>query len=327
MKSIFPALFATIVGISTCSSVWAQQPSKVPNIGYLAFGTLATEMDRNEALRQGLRELGYTEGKNITIEWRFAEGKLDRFPVLAAELVNLKVDMLVTAGPIATGAAKQATSTIPIVMTQDSDPVGAGFVASLARPGGNITGLSSYAPELSGKRLEILKEITPRLSRVAVLGTWSVPGFAEMKKGLDLAAKALKLQLQYLDVRDAQEIESAFQAAVKARADAVITLTSGVLVAHRPETAELAVKHRLPAIYHFSSFVEDGGLMFYGPNVFDLSRRAATYVDKILKGRTPADLPVEQPKKFDFFVNLKAAKKIGLTIPPNVLVRADRVIK
>lgn len=325
-RSKFLLLFCSLL-FAPCFSAKAQQPSKAATIGYLAAGALATEMDRNEALRQGLRELGYTEGKNITIEWRFAEGKLDRVPALAAELVNLKVDIIVTGGGAATGAAKQATSTIPIVMTQDSDPVGTGYVASLARPGGHITGLTNYAPELTGKRLEILKEIIPKLSRVAVLGTSTVPGSAEMKKELELAAKALKVQLQYFEVRDAKEIDSAFQAAKKARADAVITLVSAIFVAHRSEIAELAAKHRLPATYHFSSFVEDGGLMFYGPSIVDLSRRAATYVDKILKGRTPAEIPVEQPKKFDFIINLKAAKQIGLTIPPNVLARADRVLK
>ena len=326
MKHTF-AIVITLLPLVLGGAAGAQQPSKIATIGYLAAGALSAEMDRNEALRQGLRELGYTEGKNITIEWRYAEGKLDRVPALAAELVNLKVDIIVTGGTIATGAAKRATSTIPIVMTQDNDPVGSGFVASLARPGGNITGLSTFAPELGGKRLEILKEIIPKLSRVAVLGTSTVPGYAEMKKELELTAKAFKVQLQYLDVRDAKEIETSFEAAKKARADAVITLTSAILVAHRAEIAEMAVKHRLPAIYHFSSFVEDGGLMFYGPNVVDLTRRAPTYVDKILKGRTPADLPVEQPKKFEFIVNLKAAKLIGLTIPPNLLARADKVIK
>ena len=284
-------------------------------------------MDRTETLRQGLRELGYAEGKNITFEWRFAEGKLDRYPALAVELVTLKVDVIVTAGGTATLAAKQATSTIPIVMAQDPDPIGSGFVASLARPGGNITGLSALAPELNGKRLELLKEIIPKLSRVAVLWSSTQPGNAQSLKELELAAKAFGVKLQYLDVISPKDIETAFQAAKKARADAVLSLTSAILVAHRSEIAELALKHRLPATHGNSSFVEEGGLMFYGPNVVDLTRRAATYVDKILKGRTPADLPVEQPQKFEFIINLKAAKQIGLTIPPNVLARADRVLK
>ena len=305
----------------------AQQPSKVASIGYLASGALSAETERTEALRQGLRELGYAEGKNITIEWRFAEGKLDRYPALAVELVNLKVDVIVTAGGAATRTAKQATSTIPIVMAQDPDPIGSGFVASLARPGGNITGLSALAPELNGKRLELLKEIIPKLSRVAVLWSSTQPGNAQSLKELELAAKAFGVKLQYLDVISPKDIETAFQAAKKARADAVLTLTSAILTRHRSEIAELALKHRLPATHGFSSFAEDGGLMFYGPNVVDLTRRAATYVDKILKGAKPAELPVEQPKKFEFIINLKAAKQIGLTIPPNVLARADRVIK
>ena len=212
-------------------------------------------------------------------------------------------------------------------MAQDPDPIGSGFVASLARPGGNITGLSALAPELNGKRLELLKEIIPKLSRVAVLWNSTQPGNAQSLKELELAAKAFGVKLQYLEVISPKDIETAFQAAKKARADAVLTLTSAILVAHRSEIAELALKHRLPATHGNSSFVEEGGLMFYGPNVVDLTRRAATYVDKILKGRAPADLPVEQPQKFEFIINLKAAKQIGLTIPPDVLARADRVIK
>ena len=212
-------------------------------------------------------------------------------------------------------------------MAQDSDPVGNGFVASLARPGGNITGLSTLAPELSGKRLELLKEIVPKLSRVAVLGTSTSPGNAQALREVELAAGAFKVKLQYLDVLDPKDIETAFRAASKGRADAVLVLASPVFTSHRTQIVELAVKNRLPAIYHGTEFVEDGGLMSYGASFTDLYRRAATYVDKILKGRTPADLPVEQPIKFEFIVNLKAAKQIGLTIPPNVLARADRVIR
>ena len=268
------------------------------------------------------------EGKNIVIEWRYAEGKLDRLPALAAELVRLKVDVIVTAGPAATRAAKEATSTIPIVMAQDTDPVGNGFVASLARPGGNITGLSTLAPELSGKRLELLKEIVPKLSRVAVFGTSTSPGNAQVLKEMELAAGAFGVKLQYLDVLDPKDIETAFRAASKGRADAVLMLVrapSSLLTEHR--LSELAVKSRLPVIYSRPEFVEAGGLMSYGVNITDLDRRAATYVDKILKGAKPADLPVEQPTKFEFIINLKAAKQIGLTIPPNVLARADKVIK
>jgi len=311
-----------------CTSAEAQQSAKIPRIGYLVGASLSGTSARIEAFRQGLRELGYVEGKNIVIEYRYAEGKLDRLPALVAELVRLKVDVIVANGPPSTRAAKEATVTIPIVMAQDSDPVGSGFVASLARPGGNITGLATLAPELSGKRLELLKEIIPKLSRVAVFGTSTLPGNAQRLKEVELAAGALKVQLQYLDVLDLKDIEIAFRAASKGRADAVLMMAAGgVVSAHRTEIVELAVKSRLPVIYTNSLFVDAGGLMTYSASITDLDRRAATYVDKILKGAKPADLPVEQPKKFEFIVNLKAAKEIGLTIPPNVLARADKVIK
>jgi putative tryptophan/tyrosine transport system substrate-binding protein len=305
----------------------AQQTTKIPLIGYLDFATLAANAIRIEPFHQGLRELNYVEGKNIVIEQRFADGKLDSLPVLAAELVRLKVNVIVTAGGNATRAAKEATSTIPIVMTNDNDPVGSGFIASLARPGGNITGLSNFAPELGGKRLEILKEVVPNLTRLAAIGTSTAPGSARVLKEVDLAAKALKLALQYLDVLDSKDIETAFRTAAKKRAQAVLVLGSAILASQRTQIAELTVKNRLPVQYYDSLFVEAGGLMSYGVNFHELSRRAATYVDKILKGAKPGDLPVEQPMKFDFVVNLPAAKKIGLTIPPNVLVRATRVIK
>ncbi len=305
----------------------AQQPMKVPRIGFLSGAPLSAIAARTEAFRQGLRELGYVEGKNIVIEWRSAEGKIDRLPALAAELVRLKVDVIVTGGATNTRAAKEATVTIPIVMTQDTDPVGSGFVASLARPGGNITGLSSLRSELSGKQLELLKEIVPRLSRVAVLGTSTSPSTAPSLKEVELAAGAFKVQLQYLDVLGPRDIETAFRAAGKGRADAVLVLASPVFVLQRTQVVDLAVKNRLPAIYPQSDYMDAGGLMFYGPSITDLFRRAATYVDKILKGAKPADLPVEQPTKFELAINLKAAKQIGLTIPPNVLARADRVIK
>ncbi len=305
----------------------AQQPKKVPRIGFLGGTAPSTVAARVEAFRQGLRELGYVEGKNIVIEYRYAEGKLDRLPALAAELVRLKVDVIVTGGPSATRPVKEATVTIPIVMAQDSNPVGNGFVASLARPGGNITGLSSYSTELNGKRLELLKEIVPRLSRVAVLGTSTEPGHAQSLRETDLAAGAFKVKLQYLDVLDPQDIETAFRAARKGRADGVLVLGSAVFNSHPTQIVELAVKSRLPATFWLSDFVEDGGLMSYGVSFIDLSRRAATYVDKILKGRKPADLPVEQPTKFELVINLKTAKQIGLTIPANVLARADKVIR
>ena len=267
------------------------------------------------------------EGENIVIEWRSAEGKFDRLSALAAELVRLKVDIIVSTGSTANRAAKEATNTLPIVFAQDGDPVASGLVASLARPGGNITGLSTFAPELSGKRLELLKETVPRLSRVAVLGTSTQPGYTQVLKELELAAGALKVKLQYLDVLDPKDIATAFRAAKKGRAEAVLVLSGRVLTSHRTQIAELALKNRLPAMYSGSDLMDAGGLMYYGANTPDLFRRAATYVDKILKGRTPADLPVEQPMRFEFIVNLKAAKQIGLTIPLQVLARADRVIK
>ncbi len=307
--------------------VQAQQPKKVPRIGFLSTGSPSTTPARIEAFRQGLRELGYVEGKNIVIEYRYAEGKLDRLSELAGELVRLKVDVIVTAGSAPTRPAKEATNTIPIVMAQHADPVGSGFVASLARPGGNITGLSTLAPEISGKQVELLKEVLPKLSRVAVLGTSTVPGNAQSLRETELAAGAFGVKLQYLDVLGPKDIETAFRAAGKGRADAVLVLASPVLFSQRTQVADLAVKSRLPAISGSSESADVGGLMTYGVNIIDLFRRAATYVDKILKGTKPADLPVEQPTKFEFVINLKTAKQIGLTIPPNVLARADKVIK
>jgi len=267
------------------------------------------------------------EGKNIVIEWRYGDGKLDRLPALAAELVRLKVDVIVTAAPPVTRAAKQATVTIPIVMAFDDDPVGSGFVASLNRPGGNITGLSTQSPEISGKQLEFLREIAPRLSRVGVLGDVTRPGVPQALREINVVADAFRVQVQYLEVRGPKDIETAFRAATKERADALIVLGSPVLRSQQKQVVDLAVKSRLPATYSVPEFVEDGGLMTYGVNINDLYRRAATYVDKILKGTKPADLPVEQPTKFEFIINLKAAKQIGLTIPPNVLARADKVIR
>jgi putative ABC transport system substrate-binding protein len=320
--------FAIVVALTLCGArVEAQQPTKVPRIGFLATVTLANIPARTEAFRQGLRELKYVEGKNIFIEWRSAEGKNDHLPTLAAELVNLKVDVIVTGGPSNTRAAKEATSTIPIVMAQDGDPIGNGFVASLGRPGGNITGLSTLAPELSGKQLELLKETVPRLARVAVIGSSAQPGNAQMLREVELVAKAFAMKIQNLDVVTPKDLETAFRAASKGRAEGVLLLQNALIVNARAQIANLAVKDRLPAMYSASDFVEDGGLMSYGVSVTDLYRRAAIYVDKILRGAKPAELPVEQPKKFDFIVNLKAARQIGLTIPPNVLARADKVIR
>jgi ABC-type uncharacterized transport system substrate-binding protein len=326
-KASAPSILVAMMLLAVGVTAQAQQPKKVPRLGFLIGSSPAAIAARIEAFRQGLRDLGYVEGKNIIIEYRSAEGKLDRLSELAAELVRLKVDVIVTSGPSVTRAVKEATTTIPIVMGFDTDPVGNGFVASLARPGGNITELSVVSPELSGKQLELLKETVPRLSRMAVLGNSTLPGNAQALKEMELAAGAFKVQLQYVDVLDLKDIETAFRAVSKGHADAVLVLGNPIFLSQRIQITDLAVKSRLPAIYERPEYVDDGGLMTYGVNINDLYRHAATYVDKILKGAKPADLPVEQPTKFDLIINLKAAKQIGLTIPPNVLARADRVIR
>jgi putative ABC transport system substrate-binding protein len=325
-KAAVPSILVAVVLLALGVIAEAQQPTKIPRIGWLGNLRFSEIPNRVEAFRQGLRELGYVEGKNIVIEWR--EGNNDQVPALVAELVRLNVDVIVSGALSLTRAAKAATSTIPIVMAQDPDPVGNGFVASLAHPGGNITGLSTLAPELNGKKLEILKEVIPRISRVAVFVTSAVRDPAQVSKEVEIAAQALKVKLQYLDVLTPADFETAFREAIKGRAEGVLMEVAGpVYIPHRKKTPELAAKSRLPVMYRRAQDVEAGGLMFYGVSITDLDRRAATYVDKILKGRKPADLPVEQPTKFEFMINLKAAKQIGLTIPPNVLVRADRVIK
>ena len=321
------AIIMVAMLLALCVPAEAQQPAKVPRIAFQTDAPAATIAARIEGFRQGLRELGYVEGRNIIVEWRSAEGKPERRNDIAAELVRLKVDVIVSPGPTVTRALKEATSTIPIVMGQDTDPVGSGFVASLARPGGNITGLAALAPEMSGKQLELLKEIIPKLSRVAVIGNSTNPGDAQALRETVLAAGSFEVYLRYLDVLDPKDIETAFRAAAKGRADALLVLGNPILNNQRKQVVELAVKHRLPATYTRPEFIEAGGLMYYGTNYNDLFRRAATYVDKILKGAKPADLPVEQPKKFELIFNMKAAKQIGLTISPNILARADRVIK
>jgi ABC-type uncharacterized transport system substrate-binding protein len=322
------ALALSVLLFALCSSAEAQQPTSLPRVAYLTIPPLSAIAARTEAFRQGLRDLGYVDGKNIIIEWRSADENLGRLPALTADLVRLNVNVIVTGGPGATRPAKQATSTIPIVMAQDEDPVADRFVASLARPGGNITGLSTLAPEISGKRLELLKEIIPRLSHLAVFGTSTEPGNAQSLRETERTAAALKVKLQYIDAVVPKDVETAFRAAAKGRADAVLMIVAGrVYISRRKEIAELAAKNRLPTIFPDARYVESGGLMSYGVSITDLDRRAATYVDKILKGAKPADLPVEQPKKFEFIINLKAAKQIGLTIPPNVLARADKVIR
>ena len=304
----------------------AQQPAKVPRIGFL-LGSSPGPDPRIEGFRQGLRELAYLEGKNIAIEWRYAEGKEELVPKLAAELVQLNVEIIVTDGTNVTRAAKNATKTIPIVMASDADPVGNGFVASLARPGGNVTGLVNLIAGLSGKRLELLKEAIPGILRVGIL--WnpdnpsSVSGFKETQE----AARALAMQLQSLEVRSADDFAGAFQAATKAKARALTVVSDSLMFSNRRRLLGLASKNKLPTMHTQSLWVDAGALMSYGTNFPDLYRRAAIYVDKILKGAKPADLPVEQPTKFELVINAKTAKAIGLTIPPVLLLRADRVIE
>lgn len=326
-RAIFNCLLPVVLLLTPLPAAKAQQPTKIPRIGYLTATSLSAIANRTEAFRQGLRGFGYVEGKNILIEHRHAEGKLDRLPGLAAELVHLNVDVIVTAGPADTRAAKELTNTIPIVMAQDSDPVGNGFISSLARPGGNVTGLATLAPEISGKRLELLKETVSKLSRVAVFGRSTRPGNAQAVSEVKLAAGKLGVQFQYLDVPAPKDLGPAFLATKNGHADAILVLEAPVFINQRAQIAELAAKSGLPAIYSRSENVEAGGLMSYGVSITDLFRRASYYVDKILKGIKPADLPVEQPTKFELVINLKSAKQIGLTIPPNVLARADRVIR
>jgi len=282
---------------------------------------------REDAFRRGLLELGYIEGQNILIEWRFAKGDATRIPALATELSQLKCDVIAAAGTEAATALKKANGTIPIVFAVASDPVGAGLVESLSRPGTNVTGLSLDAPGLNGKRLEILKEAVPRLSRSGVLYHRASPASKVFLAEIEPVARSLNVQLQPHGVETATDIEAAFKSMSKERVDAVVRLPSSFLTSLRKPIVELAAKNRLPAIYDDRIIVEEGGLMSYGPDITDLYRRSASHVDKILRGRSPADLPVEQPTKFEFVINLKAAKQIGLTIPPNVLARADKVIK
>jgi putative ABC transport system substrate-binding protein len=307
----------------------AQPAASLPRIGYLSAGSLSDPRFPRflQAFRQGLRELGHVEGQNIAIEFRWAEGKADRLPGLAAELVRLKVNVIVAVGTPAVQAAKLATETIAIVMVAVGDPVAAGFVASLARPGGNITGLSTMAPELVGKQLELLKEVVPKVSRVALLGNPANPNHAQQVRGAQDAARALGVQLQPLEARDLTEIDHAFATITTERAGAVIVLVDGMLLNHRTRIADHAARRRLPTVSGQSDHAEAGGLMAYGPSLSGRFRRAATYVDKILKGAKPADLPVEQPTTFELIINLKTAKVLGLTIPQSVLGRADEVIQ
>ncbi len=304
----------------------AQQAKKTPRIGFLMPGSRPTYSMRIEAFRNGLRELGYNEGQNIAIEWRFAEGKSDRLAGLAADLVRSKVDVIVTSTTPVTQAALQATRTIPIVMAASADPVGTGLVASLARPGGNITGLSMLGPDSDGKALEILQETLPKVTRIAFLWDPANAGMASRLRTLEIVAQTLRLQIQSLEVRTSSELESTLESAVSNRAGALF-VPAGLASVYRKRIVEFAAKKRLPAMYNDSESADAGGLMSYGVYLPALFHRAAVYVDKILKEAKPADLPVEQPTKFELVINLKTAKQIGLTIPPNVLARADRVIR
>jgi putative ABC transport system substrate-binding protein len=330
MTRRFLGLLLTIFLLVTVSTAEAQQPNKVPRIGYLSARDRANDSWRSEGVRIGLRELGYIDGQNIAIEYRYAEGKPERFAELAAELVRLKVDLIVAAGgDLLIRAIMDATKTIPIVIAGGGiDPVEAGFVRSLAHPGGNVTGLTNLVTELGGKRLELFKEAVPKLARVAVLyDPANPPNVREVKEILPVAARALRLTIQPWEVRSSDEFDRVFAALSKQRRDGLYVSTGALLNSNRKRIVGFALKNRLPSVYGRSEYVTEGGLMYYGADLADSYRRAAVFVDKILKGTKPADLPVEQPMKFEFVINLKTAKQIGLTIPPNVLARADRVIK
>ena len=327
MKNSF-CLFLIVAVLGGSAIAEAQQPKKVPRLGFLGGGSESSSKVQIGAFRQGLRELGYIDGQNIFIEYRYIEEKLDRIPGLVAELVQLKVDVLISGNLTAIRAAKQATKTIPIVMVIATDPVATGLVDSLARPGGNVTGLTRLTRELSGKRLELLKEAVPGISRVGVLWDAENASGSIAFKEYEVAAHGLKIQLQSLEVRGPNpDLEGAFQAAAKRRTSALITVRNALLNRYPKRIADLAIKNRLPSMSEGSEFVEAGGLMSHSANEADQFRRAATYVDKILKGAKPAELPVEQPTKFELVINLKTAKQIGLTIPQSVLFQADKVIR
>ena len=323
------ATAAVLLLLAAPLAAGAQPAAKVPRVGYLT-GNLATGLHLQEAFRQGLRDLGYIEGRDVVIEYRDAEGKYERLPALAADLVGRKVDVIVVTSTPAALAARQATRSIPIVLAWVADPVGSGLITSLARPGGNVTGLSALAPELVGKRLELLKQAVPGASRIAVLrhpGDYGDRTEREMLTEADVAARVLGVRLQVVEARGAEDFDRAFSDMTRARADAVTVQSTNIFFIERRRLVEVAAKHRLPTMYLAREFVDAGGLMSYAANVADLSRRAATYVDKILKGTKPGDLPVEQPIKFELVINLKTAKALGLTISPSLLARADRVIE
>jgi putative tryptophan/tyrosine transport system substrate-binding protein len=322
--------FITLLGGATAwpLTARAQRPANKISVGFLSVNTPAAMKARTEAFQQGLRELGYVDGQNIFIEYRFAEENPDRLRTLASELVALKVSVIVTEGTTATRFAKEATSAIPIVMAQDPDPVATGFVASLARPGGNITGLSNLRSDLGGKRLTLLRDCIPGLARVAIIGTSTTPGNPQALTDVVHAANALSLRHQVLEVSGPQDIDTVFQAAkTNGEVGGVLVLASPYLLSNRTRVADVAAKSHIPTMYYTSDYVRDGGLMSYGVSTIDLFRRAATYVDRIVKGARPEDLPVEQPTKFEFIINLRAAKAIGITIPRNIFDLADEVIE
>jgi putative ABC transport system substrate-binding protein len=321
----FLALVGSLAGLPL--EARSQQAAHATSIGFLSVNSRGAMKARVDAFNQGLRELGYVEGRNISIEYRFAENKPEQLRALATELVRLRVAVIVTEGVTATRTAKDVTSTLPIVMAQDPDPVGMGFVASLARPSGNITGLSNLRADLGVKRLEILKDSVSGLTRVAIIGTSTTPGNAQTLEDIKQAAKTLHIDLQILEIAGAQDIDPVFQAASSGRAGAILVLASPYLLSNRMRAADAALKSRIPTMYYASDFVRDGGLMSYGVSTTDLFRRTAAYVDKIVKGATPGELPIEQPTKFEFVINLKGAKAIGFTIPPTLLARADEVIE
>ena len=325
-KTILIWLLATVL-LATVSIAQAQQPKKIPRIGYLTLGSSSPRSANEEAFRDGLHHLGYIEGQNVHVEYRYAAGEVGRLPELAAELVSLNLNVIVAANTQSIDATRRATKTIPIVFPLTFDPVASGFVASLARPGGNLTGLTTLNQEVAGKRVELLKEVMPRISRVAVLRDPTNSGSLFALKETEAAANHLGIRLHILEVRSADELEGAIQAATRERAGSLIVIPDNLFVRRKGQIVDLVMKSRLPTMFGESESVEAGGLMYYGANLPDLFRRAATYVDKILKGAKPADLPVEQPTKFEFVINLKTAKQIGLTIPQSVLYQADKVIK
>jgi ABC-type uncharacterized transport system substrate-binding protein len=327
-RAAVPSILVAVVLLALAVIAEAQQPKKIPRIGFVSGADPKNPGPPIEAFQQELRDRGYVDRKNLVIEYRYVLGMNERSPAIVAELVQLNVDVLVVAGLPAILAAKQATKTIPIVIMMNADPVAAGIVDSLARPGGNITGLTRLTRELGGKRLELLKETVPKITRVGVLWNGKGIGLDIAFKEYELAARALKIQLQSLGVQGPKpDFDGVFRAAVNDRAHAIIVITDALLGRYSKQIADLAIKQRLPSMNEQARYVDDGGLMFYSANEIEIYRRAAVYVDKILKGAKPADLPVEQPTKFEFVINLKTAKQIGLTIPQSVLFRADRVIK